>query len=317
MTFNAFRSLQSVDASDLNKTTSITQLPANILEAFIPGYSIISGYLWEVLGFDITLVVSICLLIFGIFTAGKYVWKHAFEWFENYFTSFVSINSDDDIYDHVMEWLTAQDISTKSRSLMAKTRYESAWDLQDGVEVDEDFDSDKYINFSNWDAKVPPKFQPYFGSHWFVHRRRLFKFRRTNRTMMAAGWGGNVFTEDESISLTCIGRSTRPIKDLIKETRNQYLDKGKACTVVRRPAPKEQRGRGRGVWHRVATRPSRPMETVVLEHTQKDAVLSDINEYLHPSTPRWYANRGIPYRRGYLFHGRSWRIVSQTLKEEC
>lgn len=45
------------------------------------------------------------------------------------------------------------------------------------------------------------------------------------------------------------------------------------------------------------------METVVLDHARKREVLSDINEYLHPATPRWYANRGIPYRRGYLFHG--------------
>jgi len=303
MAFNALRNLQGVNTSDVNQTTSITQLPANILEAFIPGYSIISKFLWEVLGFDVTLVVSICLLTFGLFTAGKYGWNHASNWFEEYFMSFVSINSDDDIYDHVMEWLAAQDISKKSRSLMAKTGHESAWDLQDGVEVDEEMDSESYINFSNWDAKVPPKFQPYFGTHWFFHCGRLFKFKRTNKTMMTAGWGGNVFTEDESISLTCIGRSTQPIKDLIKETRDHYLDKEKACTVVRRPAPKDQRGRGRSVWHRVATRPSRPMETVVLERSQKDAVLADINEYLHPSTPRWYANRGIPYRRGYLFFG--------------
>ncbi|EHL01437.1 putative mitochondrial chaperone BCS1-A [Glarea lozoyensis 74030] len=32
-------------------------------------------------------------------------------------------------------------------------------------------------------------------------------------------------------------------------------------------------------------------------------VLADINEYLNPTTARWYANRGIPYRRGYLFYG--------------
>ena len=303
MAFNAFRSLQGVNASDVNKTKSITQLPANILEAFIPGYSIISKFLWEVFGFDVTLVVSICFFIFGLFTAGQYIWNNALDFFERYFTSFVSINSDDDIYDHVMEWLAVHDISKKSRSLMAKTGHESAWDLQDGVEADEELDSESYINFSNWDAKVPPKFQPYFGVHWFFHRGKLFKFRRSNRTMMAAGWGGNVFTEDESIGLTCIGRSTQPIKDLIKETRDQYIDKEKACTVVRRPAPKDQRGRGRSVWHKVATRPSRPMETVVLEQNQKDAVLADINEYLHPSTPKWYASRGIPYRRGFLFHG--------------
>jgi chaperone BCS1 len=45
------------------------------------------------------------------------------------------------------------------------------------------------------------------------------------------------------------------------------------------------------------------MRTVVLDHQQKMQVLADINEYLHPATPRWYANRGIPLRRGYLFHG--------------
>lgn len=57
------------------------------------------------------------------------------------------------------------------------------------------------------------------------------------------------------------------------------------------------------MWQQVARRPVRPMRTVVLDATEKHAVLSDVNEYLHPSTPRWYASRGIPLRRGYLFHG--------------
>ncbi|KAI4218337.1 MAG: hypothetical protein L6R36_009007, partial [Xanthoria steineri] len=70
-----------------------------------------------------------------------------------------------------------------------------------------------------------------------------------------------------------------------------------------RPAPKEMRGRGRNVWNRVASRPSRPIETVVLDHEQKSRLLADINEYLHPKTAIWYANRGIPYRRGYLLAG--------------
>ncbi len=47
----------------------------------------------------------------------------------------------------------------------------------------------------------------------------------------------------------------------------------------------------------------RDMRTVVLDQRQMSDVLADINEYLHPGTPRWYANRGIPLRRGYLFHG--------------
>lgn len=301
---NAFRALKPIEASDNNTSTSLTQLPVNILEAFIPGYSIISKYLLDVLGFDITLVVSVCLLIFGLFTSIKFLWTHAYNQFEEHFMSFVCINSDDDLYEHVCEWLQGQKISKNSRCLIAKTSYGNAWDLQDGGEEEELLDPAKLVNFSNWDSKVPPKFQPYFGRHRFFHRGRYFEFRRDAKPMMYSGWGGSsVFQEDETIRLTCIGRSTQPIKDLMRECRDNFLDKEKACTVVRRPAPKDMRGRGRGFWNRVATRPSRPMETVVLDHDQKERVLSDINEYLHPSTPRWYANRGIPYRRGYLFHG--------------
>lgn len=302
MAFNAFRSLQSVELPG-NATTSITQLPANILEVFIPGYSIISKFLFDFFGFDITLVVSASLLAFGLFTASKYLGERAYALFSNHFMSFISIESDDDIYDHVMEWIAGQRISKDSRRLMAKTGRENAWDLQDGVEVEETLDQGKLLNFSNWDAKVPPRFQPHFGTHHFFHRGRLFELKRQKKQMIGAGWSGTVFREDEDIVLTCIGRSTQPIKDLIKEARDSYLDKEKACTVVRRPAPKENRGRGRSVWNKVATRPSRPIETVVLEPTQKDRLLADINEYLHPSTPRWYANRGIPYRRGYLLYG--------------
>ena len=45
------------------------------------------------------------------------------------------------------------------------------------------------------------------------------------------------------------------------------------------------------------------MTTVVLDNKQKASVLKDFNDFLHPRTARWYSNRGIPYRRGYMFHG--------------
>lgn len=42
---------------------------------------------------------------------------------------------------------------------------------------------------------------------------------------------------------------------------------------------------------------------MILDAAQKQRVLADLNEYLHPDTARWYASRGIFLRRGYLFHG--------------
>ena len=109
--------------------------------------------------------------------------------------------------------------------------------------------------------------------------------------------------KDEYVILSCLGRSNEPIKALIREARDVYLNKQTSRTTVRRPMPKDKRSSGRAGWMRAATRPSRPMDTVVLDHDLKSRVLNDINEYLHPATPAWYSNRGIPYRRGYLLHG--------------
>jgi hypothetical protein len=47
----------------------------------------------------------------------------------------------------------------------------------------------------------------------------------------------------------------------------------------------------------------RAIDTVILKTTQKAEVISDIEAYIDPSTQAWYGARGIPYRRGYLFHG--------------
>lgn len=246
-------------------------------------------------------MVSACVLLFGLITAGKFVWGHAYSRLEDYLTSFVSVDSGDDIYNHVMGWVAEQPMSKNSRGLMVKTSHENAWDSQNMDMEEEGLNSDRLLNFSNWEAKVPPKFQPYYGCHRFFHNGRLFQFKREAK-LMVPDWR-NMFREDETIELRCIGRSTQPIKNLIKECRDHHLEKEKSCTVVRRPASKEHRDRGRTLWSTVAIRPSRPIGTVVLDHAQKDHILTDINEYLHPNTPRWYANRGIPYRRGYLFHG--------------
>ena len=303
MDFTAFRGLKQVEGINDNATISLAQLPANILDVFIPGYPVISKFVRDIFGFDMTIAVSVALMIFGLASATKFIWKHASVFFWKYFTSFIDIESDDEIFEYVMDWLAAQKISLDSRTLMVKTGRESAWDSL-RVEVDIALDPNKLLNFSNWDAKVPPTFQPYYGNHRFFHHGRYFEFQRIQKEVMGSNWaGGSVFREDEHIRLTCLGRSTQPLKNLIKEARDHYLDKEKSCTIVRRPAPKEMRGRGRNVWNRVATRPSRPIDTVVLDHDQKNRLLTDINEYLHPSTPRWYANRGIPYRRGYLLHG--------------
>ncbi|KAI9830046.1 MAG: hypothetical protein M1819_005876 [Sarea resinae] len=291
----------SASVSDNFTSASITQLPVNILEAFIPGYSFISKFLLEVLGFDVTIIVSICLLIFAIGTSAGYLWKHAYNLFSKWFMSSISISNDDDIYVHLMRWLAEHSVSKDSRSLIAKSQ-RGSWDINEEEPDEGELDNTTMFNFSNWDAKTPPMFEPYFGQHYFWHQGRLFLLNREAKQVLMTGYNSRM-RDDETLRLTCIGRSAEPIKRLLMEARDRYLNKQKSLTIIRRAAPKETRHQRSNIWTRVAVRPSRPIETVVLDHEQKSRVLLDINEYLHPATRRWYANRGIPYRRGYLFHG--------------
>ncbi len=54
-------------------------------------------------------------------------------------------------------------------------------------------------------------------------------------------------------------------------------------------------------WRRSGSRPKRPMESIVLDPGVKDMILADAQEFMASET--WYSERGLPYRRGYLFHG--------------
>lgn len=45
------------------------------------------------------------------------------------------------------------------------------------------------------------------------------------------------------------------------------------------------------------------LESVALEASKKDALVKDIAYYLTPECERFYANRGYPYRRGFLLYG--------------
>lgn len=103
--------------------------------------------------------------------------------------------------------------------------------------------------------------------------------------------------ETERIYISCLGRRTDPIKNLINDAKEAYTSKKASTTTVRVP------NSVLNSWTSVSTRPSRSMTTLSLSKAESTALLKDISEYLAPGSARWYAAHGIPYRRGYLFHG--------------
>jgi mitochondrial chaperone BCS1 len=302
----SFRSLKNINLSqDGNSTTSLVQLPSTLLEAFIPGYALISRVISDLLGFDISQIVSILAIAIGLFTAASFAWTHASKQFLRFFSASITIDMDDPIYDHILRWAAVQRSLMTVRSLRGHSAGEDLDEEDAEIKVEEDFAEDSIFNFNDWAAKAPPKYEPHASSGLFSHTtksgRHWFTFDR-DRERVPSGWMGTI-QDKEKLVLTVLGRSTLPLKELIDEARDRYLSQKTTLTTIQRPRPKEHRGRGRQAWQRVSARPSRPMATVVLDDLQKATILKDINDFLHPRTPRWYSNRGIPYRRGYLFHG--------------
>lgn len=283
----------------------ITDLPPNILEALIPGYSIISRYASAYLGLDISIFVTIGVILLAVSKGGQYLYAQIERFFNYTFLSSVYIDEHDDLFDMVMGWLAENQASTsRNRKMRAKTqRGAKADDAYDGAANDA-LDENGMFNFLRFSARTPPRFEPYYGRQFVWHNGTVFWFKRSRRPnegqRLQVSFGS--VPEDDIIQLDCVGRSIEPIKDLLRTVRVWSLTRTSGTTVIRHPTPKD-RARFGGTWSKTTSRPSRPMDTVILDAEQKDMIINDMNQYLHPASPKWYATRGIPYRRGYLFHG--------------
>lgn len=91
----SFFHLPSIIQGEYN-SSSPRQLVPNLLEAFIPGYGTISRLLLDILGFDITLIVSIAFLAFAFLRSIDFLKAQALGLVMRYGTCSVQIDSEYD-----------------------------------------------------------------------------------------------------------------------------------------------------------------------------------------------------------------------------
>lgn len=261
------------------------------------------------LGVDPTLLLTLVGAAWALSRMWRQLYAAVTAFVVTHFMSSIHVASSDEIYTHMMKWLAVQPLVTSSRSLTAETVAQTAWEEEEELEALQlrsiaGGGDAKYFNFSNQRAKAPPRFVPAVGIHGFWSGRRYFRLHRRQQTVVDDQGGNGRVEKEEMLVISCFGRSTDPIKALLRTVKDYHYSDHIARTTIKRPLPSNslRRFNARN-WYTIAIRPVRSLSTVVLDASQKGAVLADMNEYLHPATPRWYANRGIPLRRGYLFHG--------------
>ncbi|PLB50965.1 hypothetical protein P170DRAFT_425259 [Aspergillus steynii IBT 23096] len=298
-----------------SNSTLLTPSDTAILEAFIPGYSFISRILINHLHIDPTRYLPYVLGCVVLLASLKYTSSRIRHLIETHCVSKAEIRLDDEIYSYLMFWLAQQPFTNRTTHFVAGTRtggsggrsyYDS--DSEDSDSEDNEYDEhgNVLVSFDAYWAKAKNRdkykrlrFTPAEGTHYFWFRRRLLAFMRVKEDNNNKASFYSRLTP-ERLYLACLGRDPTILKELLVEAQRAYVARDLNTTVIYRA----QKSPGEYVdWTRCMSRAPRPLSTVVLAAERKQAFIDDIKEYLHPRTRRWYSNRGIPYRRGYLLHG--------------
>jgi chaperone BCS1 len=267
---------------------ALPQAQVSVLELFFPGFSRISPIVARYTGINLDAVVPLLCLCGLLVFLYKRGYQDVSSWVQNYFcqsylhlyqdsflqliASTVHISCHSEVHDMLLAWVSSQPFAQNSRSSLVTV------DLKKGYSLGAHGSSRKHLQYAPWNGE----FRFWYKNHPIVYRRVEKK-------------GELFFREREELSVSCLGWSSRILKDLFEECRKKYLEDLKDKTLIF-----EARD---GNWEQSKTRRIRQMSTVLHDDKTKETLLGDITNFLDPTTREWYNERGIPYRRGYLLYG--------------
>lgn len=135
-------------------------------------------------------------------------------------------------------------------------------------------------------------FAPVTGKHWFIRDVRLCFFTRVLNDKARVGPGHSPKPMEVLTITVLFGRPER-IREWIAEGAALCRDREKTG-----PGLHVLRG---DWWAHVSDLRVRSLDTVLSEDDRIESVAADMRRFL--GAEEWYRQRGVPWRRGYLFHG--------------
>lgn len=133
-------------------------------------------------------------------------------------------------------------------------------------------------------------FSPAPGYHYFFYRGHLVILHRDRKDGQE---GTKMVAIRETFRLTVCTRNRTLVRQLIEDARDLAVPPGDDRLTVFAVRYSE--------WSSELKRRPRPVESVVLRQGQMEQLIADVGQFL--SRESWYAERGVPYRRGYLLSG--------------
>lgn len=134
-------------------------------------------------------------------------------------------------------------------------------------------------------------FVPSPGRHWMRYRGSFLCVERQREARSVDMSTGAPW---ETLTLTTLAWKPHLFQELLQEAKEAALSKEEGMTIIYQSYGHEWRPFG-------TPKRIRPFDSVILDANASEVIHNDVNEFL--TTQKWYLDRGIPYRRGYLLHG--------------
>jgi len=188
--------------------------------------------------------------------------------FRRQFMITLEVPSKDKSYQWMLHWITNR--ACKTQHLSVQTTYHQ-----------------------NETGKIKTTFDfgPSPGTHFFWYKNNWVRVERNREKGMVDLHSGAPW---ETVTLTSLGRNRDIFYDMLDEARTLALSQQEGKTIMYVPMGAEWRQFG-------FPRRRRPITSVILDDGIAENILDDVKDFI--SNSKWYTDRGIPYRRGYLLHG--------------
>jgi chaperone BCS1 len=200
----------------------------------------------------------------AVFYQARAIPVKAFDLLKRQFTTYIEIDNHEEMFERLMVYLTNLDYVNKTRWLRMVEFYDEGE--------------------QKW------TYRPTFGSGWHFFKDAGDRFLMHRNTEQGEK-GGNTLQKRETITIRTLGRSQKAIRDLMDRASKVYHSLSTIRVYI---------------WHMgsymlVDRKILRPLSTVFIPNEQKTRIISDVEKFL--DSKELYKNRGIPFKRGYLFKG--------------
>ncbi|KAH9918672.1 P-loop containing nucleoside triphosphate hydrolase protein [Fomitopsis serialis] len=184
-----------------------------------------------------------------------------------------TFDANDESYRWMLYWLSRNPIWNEARTIAVSTR-------SFGLDADEDEDSSSSLGQVSYLPSLESTYNIWYRGHYVTVSRE----ERSE----------NQWSSKETLRIQILSRNRAILQSILDEAREAF--KAAQTKLISIHAADIH-----GDWNFMASRPKRPLSSIILDPGIKELLLNDARDFL--GSRRWYSDRGIPFRRGYLLYG--------------